>query len=61
MDEWIAARREIRGGRVPEVDFPQENDDLELELEVRDLTTAPPTELTPDLNEIPAPQERLAA
>lgn len=61
MDEWISARREIRGGRVPEVDFPHENDDLDLELQIRDLTTAPPTELTPDLNEIPAPQERLAA
>ena len=61
VDEWIAARREIRGGRVPEVDFPQANDDLDLELQIRDLTTAPLTELTPDLNEVPAPQERLAA
>ena len=59
--EWIEARREIRSGRVPEVDFPQEGDDLEPELQVRDLSSARPSELTPDLNEIPAPQERLAA
>ena len=60
VDEWIEARREVRGGRVPEVDFPRESDDLEPELQVRDLTTAGPSELTPDLNEVPAPQERLA-
>ena len=59
--EWTDARREIRGGRVPEVDFPIEGDDLEPEVQVRDLTTARSSELTPDLNEIPAPQERLAA
>lgn len=59
--EWIEARREIRSGRVPEVDFPQEGDDLEPEMQIRDLTAARSSELTPDLNEIPAPQERLAA
>lgn len=61
VDEWIEARREIRGGRMPEVDFPPESDDLEPQLQVLDLTTAGPSALTPDLNEVPAPQERLAA
>ena len=61
MDEWVEARREVRSGRVPEADFPLESDDLEPELEVRDLTAAGPSELTPDLNETPAPQERLAS
>lgn len=61
VDEWVAARREVRGGRVPEVDLPWEKDDLEPELHVRDLAETRRADLTPAINEQPAPQERLAA
>lgn len=61
VDEWIEARREVRRGRVPEVDLPRESGDLEPDLQVRDLVKTRPSELTPALNEQPAPRERLAA
>lgn len=61
VDEWTEARREIRGGRVPEVDLPRVSEDLGPEVEVRDLSNAPATEITPAINEPHYPQERLAA
>ena len=59
--EWEVARSEIREGRTPEVDLPPEKADLEPDLQVTDLSAARPADLTPAINELPEPQERLAA
>lgn len=64
--EWIAARQEIRNGRVPGLDLRRETGDLEPMLEItlrrpdRPAPGAPPARSSPPTGADPLPQARLA-